>query len=394
VLAGPVRKRVMPIIDTTPAVEKVRHANSVLRTRPRDVPDTLAQLVHEEDPVISASAIHAIHLAGLTAAMRDDLAFVRRHHHRGIVADAVAWALGALSSDAGGEPPVGPLPVVEVVNRLRAITLFERVSIDELFRIARDARQVRLGPGVLYRQGEPAEAVCLLVGGSVRLAGAGLADAVVAAPAALNLADSLERRPLRHTVTAGEAVPGVVLASTTLLTILTDNVATAEGVFRMLLRSPAALDWMLDERADARPEARPVPEAIDAVETATRLRRIALFSRATVDQLQALTAAASPVPLDPGDVLWDDGREPAIYHVLLGQVTLSTTGAPDRVAGAGCTVGAAETLTGSSPGRRAVVSAEGRALRLGREALFDVLADHGDLLQDVLGRVLERGGDT
>ena len=57
-LGGVVRKRVMPILDDSPLTEKVRYANAVLKSRPRDLEDTLAQLVHEDDPVVAAAAIH------------------------------------------------------------------------------------------------------------------------------------------------------------------------------------------------------------------------------------------------------------------------------------------------------------------------------------------------
>ena len=50
-LGGVVRKRVMPILDDSPLSDKVRYANLVLKSRPRDLEDTLAQLVHEDDPV-------------------------------------------------------------------------------------------------------------------------------------------------------------------------------------------------------------------------------------------------------------------------------------------------------------------------------------------------------
>jgi hypothetical protein len=132
---------------------------------------------------------------------------------------------------------------------------------------------------------------------------------------------------------------------------------------------------------------------LDPIEKATRLRQTPLFARATVEQLQVLTAAAEDVALTPGDVIWGDAVEPALYHVLHGDVTISTDGAPDLVAGAGATIGAAETLTGASPARRAVVTGAGQALRISRDALFDVLADHGDLLQSVFSGVLGPGRD-
>ncbi|HEY6507410.1 MAG TPA: Npt1/Npt2 family nucleotide transporter, partial [Vicinamibacterales bacterium] len=67
VLSGTLRKRVLPLLENAPLADQVRHANHVLKTRPRDVEDTLAQLVHEEDPVVAAAAIHFVARKGMWA---------------------------------------------------------------------------------------------------------------------------------------------------------------------------------------------------------------------------------------------------------------------------------------------------------------------------------------
>ena len=59
-LGGVVRKRVLPILEDTPIAEKARYANLVLKSRPRDIEDTLAQLVHDDDPVVVAAAVHFV----------------------------------------------------------------------------------------------------------------------------------------------------------------------------------------------------------------------------------------------------------------------------------------------------------------------------------------------
>jgi hypothetical protein len=45
--------------------------------------------------------------------------------------------------------------------------------------------------------------------------------------------------------------------------------------------------------------------------------------------------------------------------------------------------GVADTLAGTPSGWKAVVSAEGRVLRLDRDDLFGVMADHVDLMQNL-----------
>jgi CRP-like cAMP-binding protein len=108
--------------------------------------------------------------------------------------------------------------------------------------------------------------------------------------------------------------------------------------------------------------------------------------------LKDLVVATREVRLTRGDVLWDHRRAPAVYHVLAGEVRLETADEAGVVAGAGSTVGVAETLCGESLGRRAVVEQDGRALRLDPDDLFEVLADHGELLQGVFRGVIAGGG--
>jgi hypothetical protein len=79
---------------------------------------------------------------------------------------------------------------------------------------------------------------------------------------------------------------------------------------------------------------------------------------------------------------------PAVYHLLAGELRIDYDGAAPLVMGPGRTVFVAETLAGAVPRHRAMVTREGHALRLDHDELFDVLADHTDLLQGVFSGVL------
>jgi hypothetical protein len=75
--------------------------------------------------------------------------------------------------------------------------------------------------------------------------------------------------------------------------------------------------------------------------------------------------------------------------VLTGEVQLEATAADPIVAGPGSTIGMPETLAGVPLGRRATVTREGQAVRLDHDELFDVLADHIDLLQSLFSGLLQ-----
>jgi AAA family ATP:ADP antiporter len=60
IMTGPVRNRIMPVIEDMPVEEKVRRGNVMLKTRVRDVEETLARLIYSEDPVVATLAIDMV----------------------------------------------------------------------------------------------------------------------------------------------------------------------------------------------------------------------------------------------------------------------------------------------------------------------------------------------
>ena len=52
---GQLRKRIMPLLEDMPLDEKVRRGNVLLKTRPRDVEETLLQLINDDDQVVAAA---------------------------------------------------------------------------------------------------------------------------------------------------------------------------------------------------------------------------------------------------------------------------------------------------------------------------------------------------
>jgi len=281
------------------------------------------------------------------------------------------------------------VPLVELVNRLRAIPAFSLVAVVELFRIAERAQPIVYEPGrIVYEQGTAADTVLFLLTGTVRIGAAHSSPEIVAAPAAINLADALVGRPVTATVTTMDEAVGLLLDASALLTLLSDNSAAAQALFRMLLGSRAALDRAyVTQWADDESETRVEPGG-EAIAMGLHLRRIPLFRKASANQVTALVAATRDVTLTPDSILWDDSREPALYYLLSGEVRIESPSGATVVAGAGRTIGGGEALAGAAGGRCAVVSREGRALRLGRQELFEVLADDSDLLHGVFASVL------
>jgi AAA family ATP:ADP antiporter len=393
-LTGVMRKRVMPILENTSLEEKVRHANSVLKTRPRDLEDTLAQLVHDDDPVISTAAIHFVERRALWSLV-DDLDYVLVHASgNSYVVEAASSAVAA--SRRTDVPPETrqPLPVVELVDRLRRIVLFDAVSVDEQFRIASTGRQIWHDANrELGRHGDQLDEVQFLLDGRVRLS---IEDGRLeesSAPAALAFEEMLEGSPLRHTIRTVDPAICLVLSGEQFRTMLSDNSLLVQGLFRMLLTAPAAQRWRT-VYAPSTPVngwkptlGAPMP----ALDKAIQLRHNPLLGQASVNQLLDLAVVAREIPLQQDMVLFSEEDGPAIYHLLAGQVRLEGTGSDLIEAGPGATIGIAETLAGVSLGRRATVSQSGHALRIDRNELLDVVEDHVDLLQGIFSGLLRSG---
>ena len=326
--------------------------------------------------------------------LTDDLEFVLQHRSASdwCVFEAASWALAAQR--------VGPeqrdrrielLPAVELVDRMRAITIFDFVSVDELFRIAGLGRQLRHEKGRrLYQEGAAAEDVQFLLEGAVSSSSGGAASPAINAPASLGFEEVLEDRPIRRTIDTSCRAVCLVLAREDLLTVLSDNTSVAKGLFRMLLSTNSWHDdWEASASSGMSAGATGDPNApLQPIDKVRVLREHPLLAKATVEELLDLAAITREVALTKGDVLFTDHARPAIYHVLQGEVRLEAEGVPTLVAGPGKTMGVAETLAGLTLGRKATVSQSGRALFLAHDDFFAVLADHIDLLQGLFSGVL------
>jgi hypothetical protein len=188
---------------------------------------------------------------------------------------------------------------------------------------------------------------------------------------------------LRSTVRAVDATVCFRIAADDFMTMVSDNVLLAQSLFGLLLANDRP-------RVPFVAPSRLLPDhAAPGAATAARLlRQDPLLSRASAAQLLALTAVAPEVPLKSGAVLFDVGTPPAVYQIVQGEVLLEHPGASPQLAPAGATIGVADTLAGNASGWRATVTQEGRALRLDRDELFSVLADHVDLMQGLFCGVL------
>jgi ATP/ADP translocase/HEAT repeat protein/CRP-like cAMP-binding protein len=397
-LNGVLRKRVMLMVDDMPIDERVRRTNLLFRTRRRTPADTLAQLIHDEDQVIAACAVHLAAERGVTE-LNDDIEYVLAHRdpHDWYVFEAASWALAAsrMSTDARRARWAEPLPTVELASRLRDVPLFTYVSVDELFRFAGTAHQVRYDRGrTVYAAGLVPNTVQFLIDGEVLFE-----DGVrVTAPGPLAFEELLAGRPVGSAIHAIDIAVTVSLTQDEFLTLAFDNVDVAHGLFRMVFSTRGGVDLNGVTRgvlpAATSERASDGREGLQPMERALLLQGSPFATGAVSGQLLRLAMITTEVTLRPDQVIFSEGDDPAIYMVLSGSIRVDVPGAAPLVARAGDAVGLYETLTDVRIEARMVVVDPGVALRIDARDLFDLLAADVGLLQGLFAALLRLESDA
>jgi CRP-like cAMP-binding protein len=305
------------------------------------------------------------------------------------VFEAASWALAArrMPQSERRQRWLEPLPAVELAGRLRRIPLFDYVSVDELFRVAGTGRQVRHEPGrMIYQEGVHPDTLQFLIDGEVTFESNGTRQQ---APLALAFEEMLEDAPMRTTVRAADVAVALSLTREEFLTLLSDNIELAHGLFKMLLDSRSRGSWGRAMHGRLPAEiVRMAPDGLQPIERVLLLQTSPLLERATAAQLLRLAEITKPVDLVAGTVLFGETENPAIYTVLSGELRAEVPGEPPQLLDAGDTIGLYETLAGVPAGVRVTVTQTGTALRLDRRELFDLLADNIDLVQGLFSGLL------
>ena len=195
ILSSPLRKQVLPVLEDMPRDERVRRGNALLKTRPRDVEETLLQLINDDDPVTAAVAIDVVREQKMWS-LADDVEHVLAHRDvkDWYVFEAASWTLAErrMPAERRRELWLEPLPAAELAGRLRRLPLFASVTVDELFRMASASRQVRHEPGtVLAQEGSVPSSIHILLDGRVTATGRDAAPSTLDAPAALGFVEAM-----------------------------------------------------------------------------------------------------------------------------------------------------------------------------------------------------------
>ena len=199
VLSGQLRHRLVPVLEDLPLEEKVRRGNVLLKTRPRDVEETMLELINDDDQVVAAAAIDLVGVKEMWN-LRDDVEHVLAHRDVSdwYVFEAASWTLAShtLSAARRRERWVEALPAAALADRMRGLQLFASVGVDELFRIAGAGHQVRHETGTtLFREGAIPQSLHVIIDGQVVATGRRTGAREIASPAALGFEEGARWLP-------------------------------------------------------------------------------------------------------------------------------------------------------------------------------------------------------
>ena len=289
---------------------------------------------------------------------------------------------------------LAPVPAVTLARKLREIPLFRFASVDELFRVATIAQQVRYDQHTkVQKRGAQAAYIQVLLEGAFEVTTEQQRAERVEPPAMLGFREVVAGTTLQTDATAASDSIALVMAAEEFRTLLSANIELAQGLFRMLLEEkesdPAPSQTGASQELQA-----PTPGGeLKSVDKVLYLQILPVFERARADELYELAAITRDVVLEPDQSLFSEGHPCSIWLVLAGEVALeSRDGERKETASTGDCIGVHETLAGADWSWRARATSSGRALSIERDALFDLLSDRMDLLQGIFGAIL-RGAE-
>jgi ATP/ADP translocase/CRP-like cAMP-binding protein len=399
ILTGQLRKRIMPMLEDLPLEEKIRRGNVLLKSRARDVEDTLLHLINDDDQVVAAVAIDVVRQHRMWS-LAGDIEHVLAHRdpRDWYVFEAASWALAEQRMPAERRRALWlePLPAAEMAGRLRTLPLFAAISVDELFRMSGAARQVRHQPGtLLLQEGSAPDTIHVLLDGRAAASGRESEPLTIDAPATLGFVQALQGVAMRRSIRTIDATVTLTLTVDELRTLLADNTDLVRGLFSTLAeRVDPATAANVQSTGSAPELERMAADGVQPVEKILALQRVPVFARIAADEMGALAAITHTVTMTSGTSLFAQSAPVALWLILSGEISLDDpAGGNPVMARAGDVFGSLCMLSGTPLGKSADVLRGGAALRIDRDELFDLLGERPELLRQLFEGMFRVGAD-
>ena len=133
----------MPLLEDMPIDERVRRGNVILKSRPRDVEETLLHLINDDDQVVAAAAIDVVreHRCGASPTTSSTCSPIATSSDW-YVFEAASWALAEqrMPAERRRELWLEPLPAAELAG---AAAHASAVCLDQRRRAVQDGQRRR-----------------------------------------------------------------------------------------------------------------------------------------------------------------------------------------------------------------------------------------------------------
>jgi CRP-like cAMP-binding protein len=129
----------------------------------------------------------------------------------------------------------GTLTTLEKVIFLKSVDIFKHATIEELGGVAALTDEVHFDPGAtIYREGEPVDAIFLVLNGRVGVERNGKVVRDIGEKQAFGTVAALDLKPAIHTVRAIDPVSALKLSAQDLQDLLSLDVDLVQAVIRSL----------------------------------------------------------------------------------------------------------------------------------------------------------------
>ena len=400
ILATHLRQSVLPMLEDLPLEEKVERGHRVRRTHPESLEDSMLSLINDTDEVVAAAAIDLVRSERLWN-LSSDVEHVLAHRdvRDWLVFEAASWTLAEqrLTPQERQARWLEPLPGIVLADRLRGLSMFSSVQVEEVARLTAGGRQLRHGDqATLLTEGMVPAAFHILLDGRVVAKTRLTEGRSFEGPSLVGFEPALQGAPARETVRARGPIVTVAVSRDDLLTALAGNTDLVRGLLQTIIESLSASRMPTVLTGTARGDLTGIDtDHLTQVQTLLALRQVPIFATLSSDELGQLTAVARAVPTKTGDVLADETAPPCLWVVLSGVLAAVDISDPDvrELATPGDTLSVFETLGGfhsahDRRARRLVVVESGTALRIEQDELFDLIGQRPGLLQHLFGTLL------
>ena len=298
-------------------------------------------LINDTHDVVAAAAIDLVRSEELWTLVGDvEHVLAHRDARDWLVFEAASWALAEhrLTPEGRRSRWVERLPAIVLADRLRSLSMFGSVTIEEICRLASSGRQLRHDDqAMLLQEGVVPDVFHVLLDGSVIARPRGGADRRINGPILIGFEAALEGHQAAETIRANGPVVTVAVSrgrsSRTIRTSSAVSSAPRGGARRA--RQPSSRERLTQSS---------LRDQLAVTDRA--LQQVPMFATLPTDELGQLAGIAHAVALQEGQLLSDETDPPVCCVVITGSLSLreGPTEAERCHAGPGDTVGLFETL--------------------------------------------------